>query len=189
MTANAGTDLQCCDALPGLERSCFSGAGSATVRRKTCRNGRRRVYSHYASTLWVQVVSPGGLAPRRPLPQMTADDELPIIDPSDIPDDTTAFLCKDPAQLKSFQEEIDHTNGTAEAAELLCVLAVIRHGDRTPKQKLKLTVRPPDSPGAAVHVAVLPAYTVSFRCLHSRQHSGAQQLSLLTFMNVLKGLT
>lgn len=119
---------------------------------------------------------------------MTADDELPIIDPSDIPDDTTAFLCKDPAQLKSFQEEIDHTNGTAEAAELLCVLAVIRHGDRTPKQKLKLTVRPPDSAGAAVHVAVLPAYTVSSRCLHSRQHSGAEQLSLLMFMNVLNRL-
>lgn len=28
--------------------------------------------------------------------------------------------------------------------ELLCVLAVIRHGDRTPKHKLKLTVRPTD---------------------------------------------
>lgn len=75
---------------------------------------------------------------------MTADDELPIIESSDILEDTAgAFLCKDPAQLKSFQAEIDHTNGTAVATELLCVLAVIRHGDRTPKQKLKLTVRCP----------------------------------------------
>lgn len=90
----------------------------------------------------MQAVSPGAQAPRRPLPQMTADDELPIIESSDILEDTAgAFLCKDPVQLKNFQAEIDHTNGTAEAAELLCVLAVIRHGDRTPKQKLKLTVR------------------------------------------------
>lgn len=72
---------------------------------------------------------------------MTADDELPIIEPSDVLDDAgDGFLFKDPVQLKSFQAEIDHTNCTAEAAELLCVLAVIRHGDRTPKQKLKLTV-------------------------------------------------
>ena len=26
-------------------------------------------------SVWAQVVSPGGLAPRRPLPQMTAEDE------------------------------------------------------------------------------------------------------------------
>lgn len=84
---------------------------------------------------------------------MTVDDDLPMIEPDDGAD---GFLCKDPVQLKSFQAEIDHTNGTAEAAELLCVLAVIRHGDRTPKQKLKLTVRC----AFAAHVPIARAHAM-----------------------------
>lgn len=93
---------------------------------------------------------------------MTADDELPIIESSEILDDTSgAFLCKDPVQLKNFQAEIDHTNGTAEAAELLCVLAVIRHGDRTPKQKLKLSVRMPTPQYEDIYL--LPSHYASFK--------------------------
>ena len=34
----------------------------------------------------------------------------------------------------------DELAAAAEAMELRCVLAVVRHGDRTPKQKMKMTV-------------------------------------------------
>ncbi len=34
-------------------------------------------------------------------------------------------------------------SGHEEEGELLCVVAFIRHGDRTPKQKLKFTTREP----------------------------------------------
>lgn len=44
---------------------------------------------------------------------------------------------------RQLQAEIEHTNKISQDRELLCVLAVIRHGDRTPKHKLKLSVRPP----------------------------------------------
>lgn len=45
---------------------------------------------------------------------------------------------------RQLQAEIEHTNKVSVDRELLCVLAVIRHGDRTPKHKLKLTVRCPN---------------------------------------------
>eukprot|EP00798_Chlamydomonas_sp_ICE-L_P008126 gene8127-1373_t len=35
-------------------------------------------------------------------------------------------------------KEMEHTDNRSQSEELRCVLAVIRHGDRTPKQKLKL---------------------------------------------------
>lgn len=34
----------------------------------------------------------------------------------------------------------DELAAAAESMELRCVLAVVRHGDRTPKQKMKMTV-------------------------------------------------
>lgn len=36
--------------------------------------------------------------------------------------------------------EQDELAAAAESMELRCVLAVVRHGDRTPKQKMKMTV-------------------------------------------------
>lgn len=44
-------------------------------------------------------------------------------------------------------------NVSADDEELRCVLAVMRHGDRTPKQKMKMKVRPPPSRAAAVRSA------------------------------------
>ena len=34
--------------------------------------------------------------------------------------------------------------GSKQAEELRCVIAVIRHGDRTPKQKMKMKVASPE---------------------------------------------
>lgn len=43
------------------------------------------------------------------------------------------------AQSTSYPPQ-DELAAAAEQMELRCVLAVVRHGDRTPKQKMKMTV-------------------------------------------------
>ena len=40
--------------------------------------------------------------------------------------------------IADLSEEVAYTDGRSRNEELRCVLAVIRHGDRTPKQKLKV---------------------------------------------------
>jgi hypothetical protein len=92
----------------------------------------------------LQAVSPNTLGQRGPLPQLTVHDELPEITPESVPEEEGDIPEKDdPIHLQHLQAEMDHTNQAANTGELLCVLAVIRHGDRTPKHKLKLTVRAP----------------------------------------------
>lgn len=52
-----------------------------------------------------------------------------------------AELDKNLPDLSDLEAEMEHTNQVGGNEELRCVLAVIRHGDRTPKQKLKVQVR------------------------------------------------
>jgi hypothetical protein len=77
------------------------------------------------------------------LPRCLHDDDLPntVADDDLIDDADHADSEKDLPNLSDLEAEIAHTNKTSSHEELRCVLAVIRHGDRTPKQKLKLKVQ------------------------------------------------
>lgn len=74
------------------------------------------------------------------LPRCLHEDNLPT---TVADDDLAAGADDDESSLPNIRDleaEMAHTNETSAHEELRCVLAVIRHGDRTPKQKLKLKV-------------------------------------------------
>ena len=64
-------------------------------------------------------------------PGLDDDDALPGA--TDDEDEESHGINMDP-------KEVQHTDERSKTEELRCVLAVVRHGDRTPKQKLKLKI-------------------------------------------------
>ena len=109
-----------------------------------------------AAAAAAQALAPHRFQAQPSLPRCLHDDELPVT----VPEEDLVAIDEDETHLPDLTDleaEIAHTNAMSRSEELRCVLAVVRHGDRTPKQKLKLKARRRRPGGVGVRGSAGPA--------------------------------